>query len=42
MDEDEKENFRMLTKTRSPNLATQFFVFDKDFKLVGNLLNIEP
>jgi hypothetical protein len=42
MDEDEKGNFRILTKTPSPTLATQFFVFDKDFRLTGQLLNIEP
>lgn len=42
MDEDAQGNFRILTKTRNPNLATHFFVFDKNFKLAGQLLNIEP
>jgi hypothetical protein len=42
MDEDVQGNFRILTKTWSPNLATQFFVFDKNFTLTGSLLNIEP
>lgn len=42
MDEDEQENFRILTKTYAPNLATHFFVFDKEFKVAGQLLNIEP
>ncbi|MDD3868610.1 MAG: beta-propeller domain-containing protein, partial [Candidatus Absconditabacteria bacterium] len=42
MDEDAAGNFRILTKTWSPSLATQFFVFDKNFSLAGQLLNIEP
>lgn len=42
MDEDNQGNFRILTKTWSPNLATQLFVFDQKFKLAGSLLNIEP
>ena len=42
MDEDSAGNFRILTKTWSPNLATQFFVFDNRFELKGSLLDIEP
>jgi len=42
MDEDGAGNFRILTRTWYPNLATQFFVFDKKFNLVGKLLDIEP
>lgn len=42
MDEDNEWNFRILTKTWNPNLATQFFVFDRHFSLKGTLLNIEP
>lgn len=42
MDEDVAGNFRMLTKTWDPQLATHLFVFDPQFHLVGNLLNIEP
>jgi hypothetical protein len=42
MDQDAQGNFRILTKTRFPNLATQFFVFDKSFQIAGQLLNIEP
>jgi hypothetical protein len=42
MDEDERGNFRILTKTYTPSLATHFFVFDKAFTLAGQLLNIEP
>jgi len=42
MDEDSQGNFRILTRTWHPNLATQFFVFDKNFNLTGKLLDIEP
>ena len=42
MDEDSAGNFKILTKTWNPNLATHFFVFDKNFSLKGSLLDIEP
>ncbi len=42
MDEDGQGNFRILTKTWNSNLATQLFIFDKGFNLVGKLLDIEP
>jgi hypothetical protein len=44
MDEDANGNFRILTKTTQnwATRATQLFIFDKDFKIAGQLLDIEP
>ncbi|USN55802.1 MAG: beta-propeller domain-containing protein [Candidatus Peribacteria bacterium] len=42
MSEDAAGNFRILTKTRSPQLASYLFVLDKDMDLAGTLMNIEP
>lgn len=42
MDEDANGNFRILTRSRSPELATHLWVFDNKLALNGWLLNIEP
>jgi len=42
MDEDANGNFRILTKTRNPKLATNLYVLDKNLNLAGKLENIEP
>lgn len=42
MDEDTSGNFRILTRSRSPELATHLWVFDNKLALNGWLLNIEP
>jgi inhibitor of cysteine peptidase len=41
MDEDEKWQFRILTKTWSPQLATHLFVLDKGLNIVWSLRDIE-
>lgn len=42
MSEDSRGNFRILTTSWSPQLATHLFTLDKDLALEGMLLNIEP
>ena len=42
MDEDDDGNFRILTTTRYDQKATHLSILDKDLKLKGNLMNIEP
>ncbi len=42
MDEDANGNFRILTRTWSPELSTHLWVFDNKLNLSNWLLNIEP
>lgn len=42
MSEDADGNFRILTTTWNPSLATHFFILDESLNLEGFLLNIEP
>jgi len=42
MDEDNDENFRILTTTWYDQRATHLSILDKDMKLKWNLMNIEP
>jgi uncharacterized secreted protein with C-terminal beta-propeller domain len=42
MDEDDNGNFRILTTTRYGQNATHLSILDKNLKLKGSLLNIEP
>ncbi len=42
MDEDAKGNFRILTRTWSPELSTHLWKFDNKLVLSGLLLGIEP
>ncbi len=42
MDESADGDFRILTKTRHPELATDLYILDKNLDLVGSLEDIEP
>ena len=42
MDEDKNWNFRIFTKHYYPERATDLYVFDKNLKLKGKLVNIAP
>jgi uncharacterized secreted protein with C-terminal beta-propeller domain len=42
IDEDEKGNLRILTKTWTERQSTHLFVLDAGLKLLGKLENIEP
>lgn len=42
MSEDDKENFRILTRTWTPKIATHLITLDKGLNKLGSLLHIEP
>jgi len=42
MSEDSDSNFRILTKTWMPQVATHLVVLDKELHKLGSLLHIEP